>query len=48
MFHKDLTYCAHGNFPNVIDVMVSADTFSIKTLRDVDQDPRRSKFYEKM
>ena len=48
MFPKDLTYCAHGIFPNLIDVMMSADTFSIKTLNDVDQDLRRSKFYEKM
>ena len=48
MFSNDLTYCAHGIFPNLIHVMVSADTFSIKTLKEVDQDPRRSKFYEKM
>ena len=48
MFPNDLTYCAHGIFPNLIHVMVSADTFSIKTLKEVDQDPRRSKFYEKM
>ena len=38
MFPKDSIFCAYKRFLNLKDVMVRADPYSIKPLKEVDQD----------
>ena len=39
MFSKDSKFCAYKTFPNLRGIMVGADPYSIKPLKEVDQDP---------
>ena len=39
MFHKDSIFYAYKRFPNLRDLMVQTDPYSIKPLKEVHQDP---------
>ena len=39
MFPKDSMFCAYKRFPNLKELMVRADHYSIKPLKEIDQDP---------
>ena len=39
MFAKHSIFCAYKRFPNLKDLMVRADPYSIKPLKEIDQDP---------
>ena len=39
MFPKDSMFCAYKRFPNLKDLMVRADSYSIKPLKETDQNP---------
>ena len=39
MFPKDSIFCAYKRFPNPKDLMVHADPYSIKPLKEIDSDP---------
>ena len=39
MFSKDSMFFAYKRFPNLKDLMVRADPYSIKPLKETDQDP---------
>ena len=38
MFSKDSMFCAYKRFPDLTDLMVCADAYSKKTLKEVYQD----------
>ena len=39
MFPKDSVFCTYKRFPNLKDLMVHADPYSIIPLQEIDQDP---------
>ena len=39
MFPKDSIFCAYKRFPNLKDLVVRADPYSIKPLKEIDQNP---------
>ena len=39
MFPKDSMFCSYKRFPNLNDLMVRDDPYSIKPLKEIDQDP---------
>ena len=39
MFPEDSMFCAYKKLPNLKDLMVCSDPYSIKPLKEIDQDP---------
>ena len=39
MFPTDSMFCTYKRFPNLKDLMVPADPYSIKPLKEIDQSP---------